>query len=304
MIFKRKARCPLFVITYSLFLLMPFAACYAQGQAMEESDQQISEFSLVGYSERGEKTWDLAGKTADIFEHTVKLKDIAGNLYGEEDVNLTADKGDFDKKEGRVHLQENVIITTSSGAKLTTESLDWDRKNRLVTTQEAVNIVKENMITTALGAKGQPDLNRVTLEKEVRVDINPVDEKNKETAAVNKTVITCDGPLEIDYANNIAVFKNNVLVDTQDNLIYSDIMEVYFVTSGQDKNNEDAAGSMFIGAQIEKIIAKGNVKIVRGENVSYSEEAFYNASDKKIILTGRPRLVIYSSEDLDASFRN
>jgi len=97
--------------------------------AQQESDQQISDFSLAGYGEKGTKSWDLSGKSADIFDNTVKLKDVVGNLYGkEEDVNLTAARGDFDKQDGRVHLEQDVVITTSSGARLTTDSLDWDRK--------------------------------------------------------------------------------------------------------------------------------------------------------------------------------
>lgn len=284
------------VVSLGLFLVK---GIYALEQETQESDQQISDFSLTGYGEKGEKNWDLSGKTADIFENTIKLKDIVGNLYGkEEDIKLTADKGDFDKQYGRVHLEENVVITTSGSARLTTDSLDWDRKNELVTTQDAVNITKENMVTIAQGAKGQPNLNRVTLEKDVRVDIHPVAKKDEEPEIKNKTTIICDGPLEIDYAHNIAIFKNNVRVDTQDNLIYSDIMEVYFTASSQDKNRESISGSAFAGTQIQKIICRGNVKIVRGDNVSYSEEAVYSASDKKITLTGRPKLVIYSGEEL------
>lgn len=302
--FKRRAHCSLFIVHSSLFATMLFVACYAQGQAAEEAEQQISEFSLAGYGEKGQKTWDLTGKTADIFENTIKLKDIVGNLYGKEDINLTADKGDFDKQEGKVHLEDNVVITTAAGAKLTTASLDWDRKKELVTTSDAVNITKQNLVTTAQGAKGQTNLNRVTLEKEVRVDINPVAEKGREPDANDKTVITCEGPLEIDYASNIAIFKNNVKVDTQGNLIYSDIMEVYFVASAGNETKEPVGGSAFAGTQIQKIICRGNVKIVHGENVSYSEEAVYTAADKRIVLTGKPKLVIYSTEGLGASSGN
>ena len=75
-----------------------------------------------------------------------------------------------------------MVITTSSGAKLTTDSLDWDRKNHLVTTKDTVNIERDNMITTAQGAKGEPDLNKVTLEKDVTVNINPDDRDKKQKA--------------------------------------------------------------------------------------------------------------------------
>lgn len=287
-----------------LFLFLLFGNTFVRETPAQEADQQISEFSLSGYGDKGKKSWDISGKSADIFDKLIKLKDVIGNLYGEkEDINLTADKGDFDKAEGKVHLEQNVVITTSGGAKLTTDSLDWDRKNKLVTTEDTVHITRDNMVTTAKGVVGEPDLNKITLQKEVKVDILPVKEEPAE-AEKNKTIITCDGPLEIDYAKNIATFKNNVKVDTKDNLIYSDIMDVYFTASDKDNSQAADEAPAMMGAKIQKIIAHGNVKIVRGENVSYSEEAVYTALDKRIVLTGKPKLIIYSTEGLSASFGN
>ncbi|MFH0913545.1 MAG: LPS export ABC transporter periplasmic protein LptC [Candidatus Omnitrophota bacterium] len=276
---------------------------FAQEQVAQESDQQINEFSLASFGEKGKKSWDLAGKSADIFDDVVKLKSVVGNLYGEkEDIKLTADKGDFDKTEGKVHLEDNVVITTSSGTKLTTESLDWDRKKQLVQTDDFVNIERGNMVTTASGAVGEPSLKKVNLGKDVTVSINPVtDEKSQESGAKKKIVITCDGPLEIDYGKNIATFKNNVKVDTQDALIESDIMDVYFGGTGKEASLPEADITS-MGSKIDKIIAYGNVKITRGENISYSDKATYAAADRKITLSGRPKLVIYSTEDMSASF--
>ncbi len=272
-----------------------------QGQ---EADQQISEFSLTGYGEKGKKNWDLAGKSADIFPEVVKLNDVVGNLYGkEEDVKLTADRGDFSKTDGKVHLEQNVVVTTSSGTRLTTDSLDWDRKNQLVTTDDVVNIQRENMVTVARGAKGEPNLKKVALQKDVQVNINPVNPDKGEAGVKEKIVITCDGPLEIDYEKNIATFNNNVKVLREDSTIYSDQMDIYFISAGkEEKGAKDTKGSDnapgFMGSKIEKIIARGNVKVIRGENISYSEEAIYSARDKKLVLSGRPKLIIYSTEEL------
>jgi len=290
-----------------LFFLLFFclSPLYAAEQNSGESDQQINDFSLAGYADKGKKSWDISGKSADIFTEVVKLQDVTGNLYGEkEDIKLTANRGDFNKIDGKVSLKDDVVITTSSGAKLTTDSLDWDRKNQLVSTSDVVNIAKENMLTTAQGAIGQPDLNKITLQKDVKVDINPApDKKQPEGNLKDKIAITCDGPLEIDYQNNIATFKNNVKVDNDGLLILSDAMDVYFVRA---KDDGAAVGTEVtaLGSKIDKIIARGNVKITRGQNVSYSDEAVYNGLSKKITLKGQPRLIIYSTEDLNASFGN
>jgi LPS export ABC transporter protein LptC len=292
-------------LTLTLTLILTLNSFAKQEKVAEqESDQQISEFSLAGYGEKGKKTWEIQGKSADIFDEVVKLDNIVGNLYGNESINLVADKGDFNKVDGKVHLEDNVVITTSSGAKMTTDSLDWDRKQQIVNTQDPVNIIRDTMVTNAVGATGEPSLNKFTLHKDVQVDINP--KEKDEGSPKNKIVITCDGPLEVDYEKNIATFKNNVKVDTQDNQIYSDIMDVYFATSkdAQPQGSSDNKDAMLMGTKIDKIVARGNVKIVKGENVSYSQEAVYNAIDKKIVLTGQPKLVIYSTEDLGASLGN
>lgn len=305
MIFKRI----ILVSGLFLFFLAPLFAAKeekpaAQAQKDQEADQQISEFSLTGYGEKGKKNWDLSGKSADIFNEVVKLNDVVGNLYGkEEDIKLTAERGDFNKTDGKVHLEENVIITTSSGTKLTTDSLDWDRKNQLVTTDDVVNIQRQNMVTVARGAKGEPSLKKVALEKEVQVDINPMEPQKGEVGVKEKIVITCDGPLEIDYEKNIATFNKNVKVNREDSIIYSDKMDIYFLSSGKEnKEVKDAnapEGSVgFMGSKIDKIVARGNVKVIRGENISYSQEAIYSAVDRKIILSGRPKLIIYSTEEL------
>ncbi|MDD4939796.1 MAG: LPS export ABC transporter periplasmic protein LptC [Candidatus Omnitrophica bacterium] len=295
------------VISVSLpFIFLTFSLSAQSPQTAAESDQQIMDFSLASFGEKGKKAWELSGKSADILSDMVRLKDVTGNLYGkEEDIKLTADNGDFDKAKGKVHLENNVIITTSTGAKLTTESLDWDRKNELVTTNDAVNIERGNMVTTASGARGQPSLKKVSLQKDVTVNINPEDQKDN-GGLKQKIVITCDGPLEIDYENNIAVFNRNVKVDTQDALIESDTMDVYFGKKADGVTAPKAGSAMAQGMQskIDKIVAYGNVKISRGENVSYSDQATYNAVDRKILLSGKPKLVIYSEEDMDASFGN
>ncbi|MDD3087152.1 MAG: LPS export ABC transporter periplasmic protein LptC [Candidatus Omnitrophica bacterium] len=289
-----------------LFLFFSLASPVFANVLPDQAAQQISDFSLVGYEEKGKKSWDISGRSADIFTEVVKLKDVNGNLYGkDEDVNLTAKKGDFNKEDGKVSLREDVVITTSGGAKLTTDSMDWDRKNQVVTTKDRVNIDKDNINIVGIGAYGEPGLNKMALNKDIRVDINPLSPEDSldDIVLKDRVVITCDGSMEVDYGKNIASFNINVRVERPDIIIYSDKMDIYF-TAGDNsaksiKTTESMAGS------IDRIVASGNVRIVRGDNVSYSQEAVYTAQDKRIVLNGRPRLVFYSTEEFkNASFGN
>jgi LPS export ABC transporter protein LptC len=300
-IFNRKL---FLAILVSIFFVKSTPIVYGQ-VSPSEGQQQMADFSLSGFGEKGKKSWDLTGKQADIAAEVIKLNNIESNFYGiQESTKLTALRGDFNRLKGSVHLEDDVVITTSSGVRLTTDSLDWDRQKQMVSTMDKVNIVKDDVTINGQGATAHTDLNKVSLQKDVKVQINnsalPGGQKKE------KIEIVCEGPLEVDYQKNIAVFQNKVKVQTQDGLIESDTMDVHFTPNKGDKKEPKAAGEAddFNGSKIDKIIARGNVKITRGQNISYSEQAVYSALDRKVTLTGRPKVIIYSSEGLNASFGN
>ena len=85
-------------------MTLNFSYLYAETTYPAEVEQQINDFSLSGYGEKGKKTWDIAGKSANIFTDVVKLNEITGNMYGEkENIKLTADRGEFNKAQNKVH---------------------------------------------------------------------------------------------------------------------------------------------------------------------------------------------------------
>lgn len=302
MIFKRLV--PLILIL--IFFATPARAADSVNQSQNDSDQQVQDFTLSGYADKGKRNWDIKGKSADISAESIKLNNITSNFYGEQDnVILMADTGDYNRSAGKMHLEKNVVVTISSGAKMTTDSLNWDKQNKTISTEDKVKIEKENVITTGKGAVSYPELNQASLSKDVSVDVLPLPGKASKGKGFGKVVITCDGPLQIDYRKKTATFNKNVKVVTNDMIIHSDIMDIYFSSSDKKdspkKLENIAESSMFMGSQIDKIRAWGNVKIVRGSNVSYSDEAIYNSADNKIILSGRPKLEIASVEDFQGA---
>jgi LPS export ABC transporter protein LptC len=267
----------------------------------------MDNFSLSGVSDKGKKNWDLQGKSADIGAQVIKLQDVESHMYGENStVKLTADTGDFNRQQGQLHLEKDVVITTSSGATLTTDSLDWNKKNQTVSTDDPVNIEKQDIRITGQGARGRTDLNKVDLEKDVRVHITPQaspaqKDGQARAPAQGPVTITCEGPMQVDYQANIAVFNKHVVAKTVDCDLQSDVMVLLFTKAAGAAPPAGAEDTK--GLKIDRITAKGNVVIRRGQDVSYCDEAVYTASDRKISLSGSPKLVIYS-EDLNASPRN
>lgn len=277
-----------FILFLGLFFLSNFGFA-------KEPDQEILQFNLAGFQENGKKNWELNSQTANIFQDTVKLSNIIAKSYAnKEAMTLVADEGTYDKTKSAMHLEKNVKAVSSSGATLNTNSLDWDQNTQLITTKDDVSIQKDNITAEAKGAEGQPDLKKASLLEGVKVEINQEDQnKNKQ-----RIIITCDGPLEIDYEKQFAVFKQNVKVDDGQSQMYSDEMEVYFAMG--DKKEESSKEGSMVGSMnrtIDRILAKGNVRIVRGENSSFSDRAIYLAPERRILLVGSPRLVLYSTTD-------
>lgn len=149
--------------------------------------------------------------------------------------------------------------------------------------------------------------NNVIVEKNVKVTVENAQSLAKDYAALpgeltatpdpspithnpspkTKTVITCDGEAGFDYEKNLAYFDKNVKVVSEDGTIEADKITVNLETETK---------------KINDIVAEGNVKIARGENITYSEKATYFALEKKVVLTGNPRLVIYHEGDAEQSF--
>lgn len=268
-------------------------ASVSSGAPAPSEPQEMHDFSISGYGARGEKTWEVEGASMDMVGNDVNISDITAHLYGDkENMILTADEGRFDRQSGVVRLDKNVRAVTDTGAKLATDSLDWSQKEQVVTTDKEVNITKENMTATAKGMSARPDLKIAKFEKDVKLTVDsqgPGKKDQPEPAAQNgRMTITCDGPMELDYNKQYATFEKNVRVegDAEQGTMISDKMTITF--------NQDSK-------QIEKMVAEGNVKIIKGENVSESEGAIFTASDKKLVLTGRPKITFYAQEGLDVS---
>lgn len=263
-------------LALSFFVLTISLPAFSQ----EDVKQEMQGFSLSGFSDKGKKTWQINGSAADIFSDIVVFHNIKAQMYSDKDsLNLVAKEGRYDKKRSLIHLQEDVVATSESGARLTTDSLDWLQNNQLIKTDDKVVIDKENILTTAYGMRAKPDMKLVRLIRDAQVQIREKGPEQEKT-----TTITCSGVLELDYQKQIAIFNKDVLVDSKDGQIRADRIRAYF-----DFNNK----------AILKIIATGKVKIVREGNVAYSQKATYLPGQKLLELTGRPKIIIYSTDSME-----
>lgn len=189
----------------------------------------------------------------------------------------------------------------------------WDVNGKAAEAVSENEIRLDSIVAKAYGEEAQATItadtgiynkvkNNVLLEKNVKATIESTQEFTKDFVSVSgetasktggqdparqkktRTVITCDGEVLFDYERNQAYFNKNVKVVNDDVNIEADKITV----------NLDMTTK-----KIRDILAEGNVKIARGDNITYSDRAIYIDSEKKVVLTGQPKLVIYRDDALE-----
>ncbi len=249
----------------------------------QDAGQQFEGFNLEGYTDDGEKSWDVNGSTADVMGEKIKITDVNANAYGQEKMNVKANSGLVDQASGEMELHDDVIITTEDGAQLMTDSLYWDREEDLVTSEDDVFITDQGLTVSGVGLEAKPGLKRSQINQDVRalVDIDEVgkDDKYDEDFQEPKKplTITSDGPMVIDQVKQLATFEDNVIAVQEDQTLKADRMEVYM---NEDMND------------IIEIVCIGNVEIMQGENKTYAERAVFNRETQRLTLSGRPKLIL------------
>jgi len=237
-------------------------------EAKKEETQKVYFFSFTKYNPTGGKEIEIEGDSANILAETVDLLNVVAKAYAEETpVTITADRGKYEKKTNKVHIEQNVVATTQDGTRMTTEELDIYPDKHVLENEVQTTVRKNNINVDGIGARGDTSLKRVKFKKNVTVVVQPDKDSSEDP-----TVITCDGPLEIDYNQNIAYFKENVIAKDRRGTLYSDLMDVYY--SKESK-------------KVSKIVARGNVMIENPDgNKTYSDSVIYLADEGRVILGG------------------
>lgn len=233
-----------------------------------QGTQRVYSFSFSKYTSNGERELDISGDSADIFTRNVALVNVIAKAYAEESpVTVTADQGTFDKVTGNVYLRNNVVATSENGARLITERLDIHPSSRQIETDIDAKLKKDNVNVEGTGALSDAQLHKVTFKKNVTVVV-----QDPNAPSETPTIITADGPLDVDYKNNIARFSKNVVTQDDRGKLKADYMDVFY---GQGSH------------RVEKIVARGNVVVESKEgNTTYSDRAVYLAQEGRVILGG------------------
>lgn len=105
--------------------------------------------------------------------------------------------------------------------------------------------------------------------------------------------------LEADQKEGTIIFSGQVKAVYSDSTLYADQLRVFFkpkteplqgaAKPPQEKNDQSLLGDL--GAEkIDRIVAKGNVRMVQEDRVATGDEAIYYKDRDEVVLKGNPQL--------------
>ena len=243
----------------------------AQVSADTPSGETVSTFMLVGHTDDGRKKWEVRGQTANLLSETVHLSPVEATSYGNTKLDLTADRGQYHRDTRNIHLEQNVVLITADGVRLKTDSFDWDAQRQTGTTSAWVTVLRPGMRVVGQGGVCFPKVKRVRLEKSVTVTL---------LGNGGQTVVTCDGPMEVDYGRHKIRFWRDVLVKDLKGTIRSDRLDVAL----NEKTNA-----------MERATFWGHVRMNQGPQSAVANRANYWQLQGRTRLIGHPRLAMLSN---------
>ncbi len=267
-----------FFVQFQVVVTRKQRADRATEKPSEKKPQKIFSFSFTKYTVEGQRQLEIEGDSADILSDNVKLMNVMAKAYAEEvPVTVTADRGAYNKKKNKIHLEKNVVATTDDGTRLVTEALDMQPSEHIVETDLPTQVKKDNINVEGTGARADTNLKKVKFQKKVTVVV-----QNTEDKSSGPTTITCDGALVVDYEKNIAHFKDNVVAQDSRGKLTADTMDVYYNR---------------VSRRVAKIVAVGDVVIENPDgNKTYSDSVIYLADEGRIILGGDTEALYFSGD--------
>ncbi|MDD3643218.1 MAG: LPS export ABC transporter periplasmic protein LptC [Candidatus Krumholzibacteria bacterium] len=138
----------------------------------EMADQEFADFTTME-SDSGRVKWILEAPVARIYTSRKLLVTDTPRIRfydenGEVSSVLTADKGEYNQVSHDLTALGNVVITTSEGYTLETESLVYLRELGEIHSEDFVTVTRGDDILTGYGFTGYPELKNVDIKRDVR----------------------------------------------------------------------------------------------------------------------------------------
>ena len=122
----------------------------------------------------GNLRWTLDADRAEVFEREGKTsmrKVTITVLEPERTWTVTAEEGELFDATKDVELRKNVVLSSSDGLRLETDTLRWDAKGRRVWTEDPVTLARNNAVLRGTGLEAWMAEERTRVKGRLRVII-------------------------------------------------------------------------------------------------------------------------------------
>ncbi len=156
--------------------IMVIASCGGQDEdynigAREVADQVIHDFTTVE-SDSGVMKWRIKAPVARVYNSRDLLVTDNPVIFffgedGEISSVVNADKGEINQQTRDLTAIGNVVVTSSDGYTLETESMVWLNSEGMIHTEDYVKFTKENDVVEGYGFRGYPELKEFDIIRDI-----------------------------------------------------------------------------------------------------------------------------------------
>ncbi len=233
-----------------------------------EEEKRVIVFRDVRYSgeKKGAVDWELRAKIARKYMDRpfVELEDIEGSYKPRPDTTVLfrGSKGELDTDSEKGKL-DDVVITYKDEYTVKSKSMEFDFKKSKVVSRSAVDLKGKKLTLQGFGMTADTDRQVVHIESDVHGTVET--EKRRFTFASEN--------FAYDVKQNVYTFDGNVAVKGEDMTLFCDRIDV---TS--------------TGDAVDKLDARGKVRLTARGTLAKSGRAVYYLKDDKVTLEDSPRI--------------
>jgi LPS export ABC transporter protein LptC len=155
--------------------LMLAVACRKQGSAppvkrgsMADSAEQVMRGVRMLLTDHGVQRGEMFADTAYVFDDQTrfelrKIRATFNTSTGTKDGVLSADRGQYNIREGKLEGFGNVVIVTTEGKRLTSPHMRYLRGVNEVSSDSAFTLVEPGRSVSGVGFRADPQLTRIQI---------------------------------------------------------------------------------------------------------------------------------------------
>jgi LPS export ABC transporter protein LptC len=159
-------------------LSLGIASCDQARRAMpgatsgELPDQEVSDF-MVTETDAGKPEWTLHARSAAMFNarNVLSARGVRIDFFdekGERSSTLTAREGEMHQIRRDMEARGNVVLQTTEGTRMSTESLRFLNRTQKIVSDEFVRVERQGDVLTGYGFESDPELKHFEFKRQVK----------------------------------------------------------------------------------------------------------------------------------------